>query len=74
MSLRVYEMVRDADVSGVSGTGLVAEVVEFSNGIAVVSWSWSDNPSVTMHINGAASVRSIHGHNGSTRLRLIYGA
>lgn len=59
-------MIRDLDVSGVSGTGVVAEVAVFSDGHAAVHWL-SDYPTTTPHPS-MASVEHIHGHGGSTRL------
>ena len=51
--MRRFELHRDHDVSGVSGTGLVAEGALFSDGVAVVRWLtdirstvvWEDVPS-----------------------------
>lgn len=34
----MYELVRKTDVTGVSGTGVAAEVAIFSNGKVVVAW------------------------------------
>lgn len=36
--MRLFDLVRDEDVSGVSGTGVVAEVCEFENGWAAVAF------------------------------------
>ena len=36
--MRTFELHRDTDVSGVSGTGVVAEGVEFADGTTVVRW------------------------------------
>jgi hypothetical protein len=58
-------MIRDVDVSGVSGTGHVAEVAVFSDGHAAVHWL-SDFPTTTPHVS-MESVRHIHAHNGATR-------
>lgn len=37
-ALEVYLLVRDTDVSGVSGLGAVAECVVFSDGTTVLRW------------------------------------
>jgi len=36
--MRRFLLVRDCDPSGVSGTGIVAEGVQFSDGTAVMHW------------------------------------
>jgi hypothetical protein len=58
-------MIRDVDVSGVSGTGHVAEVAVFSDGQTAVHWL-GDFPTTTPHVS-MKSVEHIHGHGGATR-------
>ena len=41
MAMRVFALIRDVDVSGVSGTGVVAEGVQFSDGTCVLRWTAS---------------------------------
>jgi len=36
--MRQFKLVRNVDVSGVSGTGHVAEGVQFGNGKCVLNW------------------------------------
>jgi hypothetical protein len=65
---RRFVLVRHEDVSGVSGTGVVADGVVFPHhNIAVVCWrgQW---PTVNTHVLGVESVESIHGHGGYTRV------
>lgn len=57
---------RDADVSGVSGTGHVAEGVQFASGKVVLSWL-APTSSVAVY-DGVADVEKIHGHEGKTRV------
>jgi hypothetical protein len=61
-----FHLLRLDDVSGVSGTGRVAEGVVFSNGLVAVAWL-SDHPSVAVYPSVAA-VEAIHGHGGRTVL------
>lgn len=67
-----FVLVRDEDVTGVSGTGIVAEGVEFTgpDGEGVVALRWlSDWPtSVVFHDRGIDSVVAVHGHDGKTRI------
>lgn len=61
---RLFTLVRTEDVSGTSGTGVVAEGVEFSDGTCVLHWL-SQLHSIeicgNMHV-----VEAIHGHGGRT--------
>ena len=66
---RVLRMIRDVDVSGISGTGHVAEVAVFSDGQAAVHWL-SEYPTTTPHVS-MQSVRHIHGHGGATRFEEV---
>ncbi|MFD3407015.1 hypothetical protein ACFWUU_40405 [Kribbella sp. NPDC058693] len=64
MTHRRFLLHRHVDVSGVSGTGPVAEGVEFSDGTATVRWL-SDTPCTAVWPNLAA-VLAVHGHDGKT--------
>jgi hypothetical protein len=64
--MRRFELHRSSDPTGVSGTGVVAEGVEFGDGTAVVRWR-SRWPTTVLH-QDMASVAAIHGHGGSTRV------
>lgn len=67
MATRTFTLVRDVDVSGVSGTGVVAEGVEFSDGTCAVRWITGDHRSTVVWDN-VESVEIIHGHGGATRV------
>lgn len=64
----LYELVRDEDVTGMSGTGVVAHVVAFGDGPVVVRWCVGEHRS-TVVWDSLAAVIAIHGHDGRTRLR-----
>lgn len=73
--VRVFRLVRDVDETGVSGTGLVAEGVEFSDGVVALRWlaprssrGQGTRTSVVFHDHGLDSVARIHGHGGKTRI------
>lgn len=66
--MRRFELHRDQDVSGISGTGLVAEGVEFSDDCVVLRWMSEWPTSVVFHDKGMHAVEQIHGHGGSTRI------
>ena len=64
--MRRFYIQRDEDESGVSGTGKVAEGVEFEDGVVVMQWL-SHKPSVTIFRN-VKHLRDIHGHGGKTTI------
>ena len=67
--MRRFQLHRDEDVSGVSGTGIVAEGVAFSNGGPVaLRWTSEWPTSVVFHDRGVESLEAVHGHNGRTRI------
>jgi len=68
MSARRFELHRDTDASGVSGTGVVAEGIEFSDGVVALRWRSEWPTSVVFHDRGIEAVRAVHGHNGATRI------
>lgn len=67
--MKLYEMIRDEDVSGVSGTGPVAQLVEFDSGEVAVSFypHTANVPNVIVY-HSLADADKIHGHQGRTRL------
>lgn len=65
--MKNFELHRDVDETGVSGTGVVAEGVEFSDGVVVVRWR-GEHASTVVWSKGIASVQAINGHGGKTRM------
>lgn len=64
--MRRFVLIRHEDVSGTSGTGQVAEGVEFSDGTVALRWTVALQS--TAIYASAADLEAIHGHNGSTEL------
>lgn len=64
--MRRFQLVREVDVTGVSGTGVVAEGVVFSTGWVALTWLTAINSLV--FYPAMANVEHIHGHQGSTRI------
>jgi hypothetical protein len=62
-SIRRFHFVRVEDVSGVSGTGIVGEGCEMSNGKVVFTWL-SNMGTVSVYDNMKTFV-AIHGHEGN---------
>lgn len=70
MSVKVFYLDREEDVSGVSGTGRVAEGIEFSNGKVIVHWP-SDSPSTNIYENMKQMLK-VHGHGGKLRVVVLF--
>jgi hypothetical protein len=64
---RPFVLVRDTDISGVSGIGVVANGIQWPDGQAVIHWTGSPWPTTTPHPGGMDSVTAVHGHGGATR-------
>ena len=63
---RAFNLVRDEDVSGVSGTGIVAEGIQFSTGKCVLAWV-TQYRSIAVY-DSIQELEAIHGHDGRTRI------
>ena len=64
--MKLFYLVRDRDVSGVSGTGVVAEGVIYHNGKVSMCWR-ADTNSIAIY-DSIQVVEEIHGHNGKTKI------
>lgn len=68
-TMRRFVLERAVDATGTSGTGVVAEGVEFSNGQVCIHWI-SQLESVNVYAN-AKVLTALHGHGGNTSIRWI---
>jgi hypothetical protein len=68
MSARRFELHRHTDPTGVSGTGVVAEGIEFSDGVVALRWRSKWPTSVVFHDRGMEAVEAVHGHGGETEI------
>lgn len=62
--MKTFKLRRLIDDSGVSGTGIVAEGILFSNGAAVISWL-TEHQSLGIYPS-LDELIAIHGHKGHT--------
>ncbi|NEA30160.1 hypothetical protein [Streptomyces sp. SID13031] len=69
MTARRFRMIRHHDVSGVSGTGPVAEGVQFTDEAVALRW-YGDYPTTTVW-DSIDSVIAIHGHQGATEIEWL---
>lgn len=63
---RVFYLNRIVDISGVSGTGIVAEGTVYTSGMVSLSWL-SDKRCVNVY-EDFDTMLSVHGHDGSTEV------
>lgn len=71
--MKTYFLCRNEDVSNTSGTGRIAEAVEFDDGTLVVRWISGMNAtgvSSTTVFNSLADMLKVHGHQGRTVLEV----
>lgn len=67
--MRRFNLVRREDVSGVSGTGIVAQGIEFDNGKA--SMCWLGTYHTIENADNIHVIERIHGHDGRTTISWI---
>lgn len=65
-AMRRFVLFRDHDVSGVSGTGHVANGVQFPDGTCV--YRWATGTATTNVADCIEDIEAIHGHGGATRV------
>ena len=63
---RRFGLYREVDVSGISGTGMVADGVVFPNGWVAIGWR-GVHPSLVFWPD-LSHVEAINGHGGHTRI------
>ena len=64
--VRDFELIRNVDVTGRSGTGVVAEGVVFSDGLAILRWL--REPYALGVYESIDALISVHGHEGNTHV------
>lgn len=70
MTIRIGVIRRHEDVHGVSGTGIVAEVIEFSDGSAVARWLGKD--AMSNVAAGVKNITNVHGHGGKMEIEWLW--
>jgi len=68
-TMRRFYVTRSEDLSGISGTGRVAEGIEFTNGKCVITWL-TPTSSVAVYDN-VKCLLLIHGHEDRTKVEYI---
>jgi hypothetical protein len=66
---RRFILYRYEDECRVSGTGIVAEGIQFSSGRCAITWL-SETPSTSL-FDSTDELEAVHGHGGKTEIRWI---
>jgi hypothetical protein len=68
-AVRVFQLHRDRDLTGYSGTGVVADGVVWPDGAISMRWRGA----IRMSVEAAclADIETIHGHGGATRVVMV---
>lgn len=66
-SFRRFHLYRHQDATGVSGTGVVAEGIQFQDNHVTMRWCVNPARSTTTYDNHD-DVTTIHGHDGKTEI------
>jgi hypothetical protein len=74
MVIRVFDLIRTEDVTGVSGTGkddrnIVACGVVLPSGKVVMQWITRGMYSVNYYVGGITELEKLHGHDGRSRVQ-----
>jgi hypothetical protein len=64
--VRTFTLIRDVDLNGISGTGNVAQGVEFDDGVCAMHWLTQYRS--TAIYPDVETLEVIHGHEGMTRI------
>jgi len=67
--MRIFQLVRSIDPTGISGTGIVADGCVFPNGKVCLCWR-GNLSSIVIH-ESLDNVIKIHGHNGPNPIHFI---
>ena len=66
-NMRIFYLYRKEDVSGLSGTGIVAQGCEFATGTVALVWLTAYS-TITIFPNMKELI-ALHGHDGKTEVR-----
>ena len=67
--MKYFVLERFEDVSGISGLGIIAEGIIFSDGTVV--YRWLSDIATTVFADNIETIKILHGHDGKTQLKII---
>lgn len=68
--MRRFTLFRHEDKTGISGVGVVAEGIQFSDGRVAIRWIAGEHHSTVLW-DDMASVEAINGHGGATTVEWV---
>lgn len=71
-NVKVFNLLRTSDVSGISGTGVVAHVVQFDTGKCVVAWDAPGRPHSVAVYDSLEEINEVHLHGGLSTLVQVW--
>lgn len=73
--MRTFRLHREEDETNISGTGYVAEGVEFTDGRVAMRWTVRGGPRASTGLyDSIQDVKEIHGHEGKTKIEWTHKA
>jgi len=66
VDLKRFYLQRNEDVSGISGTGRIANGIQFPDGVCCLRWT-GKTPTTVIY-NNITELEQLHGHDGKTRV------
>lgn len=69
--MKIYDLIRAVDLTGVSGTGRVAQAIEFDSGKVAVAWCASNHPRSVAVYDTLDEAKLVHGHSGTEFVEVI---
>ena len=69
--MKLFWLERTEDISGITGLGVVAEGVEFTNGRCALTWLQSTDATIRPSYGiyeSLQDIEKIHGHKGTTKI------
>ena len=63
--MKIYDLMRAIDQTGISGVGRVAQIIEFDSGKVVAAWCAEGRPKSVATYDSMDEAKGVHGHSGS---------
>lgn len=67
--MKYFVLEREDDETGISGTGIIAEGIIWSDG--TVAYRWLTDIATTTIADNIETIKHLHGHDGKTKIRIL---
>jgi len=65
--IKIFHLIRDKDITGTSGTGIVGIGAVLPSGRVIMEWIASNHSTIEI-CNSLDEIKLLHGHNGNSRI------